>query len=297
MTHELNICQKRLRGAVLSLAAHQRLEAAKRAFELKQNQSYVMSLGELSIHTGLSRNTLLKIHGREKAVDVSSLRLYFEAFGLRLNNQDYFQPGRSHQIDHDSEELRQVLQNTYETPDCPGLKLPQSRSQPVARISLQAHVSSRAAMLINPEEDCSCRHTIDMIYSLSSGYAVDWTAIQAYHRPVYVSQLDTQQNLYLNNAAFMAQAAKPPSNFLRSTAHELNYDDELVKRCNHLKRDAHLIEYEYEALRWFRDPDSALWIRRKMQFVSNFYRIVYLGQDCWLGEVLWADTLDSFADS
>ncbi len=130
-----------------------------------------------------------------------------------------------------------------------------------------------------------------MADSLRSGHEIDWTAIQSYDRPVYISQLDTQQNLYLNNAAFTAQSAKPPSDFLRSTAHELNYDDELVKRCYHLKRDAHLIEYEYEALRWFRDPDSALWIRRRMQFISNFYKIIYLGQDCWLGEVLGADTL------
>lgn len=291
MTHELNTDQKRLRGAVLSLSAYQRLEEARRAFELKQNHAYMMSLGELSIHTGLSRNTLLKIHSREKAVDISSLRLYFNAFGLRLNNQDFFQPGRSHPVDHSSQELRQVLQQTYEKPDSPGISPSHSQLQAVADISFPSHVSSRAIMLSDPQKDCSCRGVINMTDSLKAGDEIDWNAIQSHDRPVYVSQLDSQQNLYLNNAAFTAQSAKPPSDFLRSTAHELNYDDELVKRCYHLRQDAHLIEYEYEALRWFRDPDSALWIRRRMQFISNFYKIVYLGQDCWLGEVLWANAL------
>jgi hypothetical protein len=291
MTHELNTHPKRLRGAVLSLAAYQRLEEAKRAFELKRNYGYAMSLGELSIHTDLSRNTLLKIHGREKTADISSLHLYFKAFGLRLNNQDYFQPGRSHQVENSSQELRQVLQQTYEKPDGSGISPSHSQLQTVADISFPSHVSSRSIMLSDPQKDCSCRGVINMADSLRSGHEIDWTAIQSYDRPVYISQLDTQQNLYLNNAALTAQSAKPPSDFLRSTAHELNYDDELVKRCYHLKRDAHLIEYEYEALRWFRDPDSALWIRRRMQFISNFYKIIYLGQDCWLGEVLGAATL------
>ena len=95
----------------------------------------------------------------------------------------------------------------------------------------------------------------------------------------------------------MAQSEKPPAEFLCATAHSLNFEDELLNRCQHLKRDGYLLEYNYEALRWFRDPDTGLFVRRRMQFVSNFHRVTYLGQDCWMGEVLRADPIDRFVDN
>lgn len=126
---------------------------------------------------------------------------------------------------------------------------------------------------------------------------LDWTAIQQGSNPVYISQMRDQHNLYLNAAAVSAQSEKPPAEFLSATAHTLNFEDELLERCEHLGQNGQLIEYTYQALRWFRDPDSQLMIRRRMQFVSSFYRVHYLGQDCWLGEVLSAAPLERFVDN
>lgn len=126
---------------------------------------------------------------------------------------------------------------------------------------------------------------------------LDWNAIQMGNNPVYISHLHNQHNLFLNNAAVLAQGAKPPAEFLCATAHVLNFEDELQARCQYLVRDGQLVEYEYKALRWFHDPEANLWIRRRMQFVSNFYRVTYLGQDCWLGEVLSASASNQFMDN
>lgn len=126
---------------------------------------------------------------------------------------------------------------------------------------------------------------------------LDWNTIQMGHNPVYVSHLYTQHNLFLNNAAVLAQSAKPPAEFLSTTAHVLNFEEELQSRCQHLGQDGQLIEYEYKALHWFHDPEANVWIRRRMQFISNFYRVTYLGQICWLGEVLSTVGLNQFVDN
>lgn len=130
-----------------------------------------------------------------------------------------------------------------------------------------------------------------------SRFDFDWNAIHSGDHPIYITQLHDQHNLYLNRAAVIAQSDKPPAEFLSATAHSLNFEDELLTRCQYLQQAGHLLEYTYEALRWFRDPDTGLLVRRRMQFVSNFYRVMYLGQDCWLGEVLQANPLERFVDS
>lgn len=125
---------------------------------------------------------------------------------------------------------------------------------------------------------------------------LDWSEIVGGSNPVYVSQLQDQHNLFLNQAAVSAQSGKPPAEFLSATAHALNFEEELITRCGHLIRDEHLREYNYRALRWFRD-ESGIWIRRHMAFVSNFWKISYLGQPCWLGEVLEAMPLETHLDN
>ena len=130
---------------------------------------------------------------------------------------------------------------------------------------------------------------------IRSATDLDWNAIQKGRNPVYITQLHDQHNLFLNQVAVMAQSGKPPAEFLSTTAHTLNFEDELRSRCAHIQSDHSLSEYSYEALRWFRD-DAGVWIRRRMTFFSNFWRVEYLGQDCWLGEVLQATPLDQFVD-
>jgi PAS domain-containing protein len=119
---------------------------------------------------------------------------------------------------------------------------------------------------------------------------LDWNAVFNGGNPIYITQLHDQRNLFLNQAAVNAQSGKPPAEFLAGTAHTLNFEDELVNRCEHLIVDGSLSLYEYEAMRWFLD-DRGLWVRRKMQFVSNFWKVDYLGQPCWMGEVLQAEAI------
>ncbi len=125
---------------------------------------------------------------------------------------------------------------------------------------------------------------------------LDWTAIQGGATPVYITQLADQHNLYLNHAAVLAQSGKPPAEFLSATAHALNFEEELSSRCARIEQDGELTDYPYEAMRWFRD-EQGRWIRRRMQFFSNFWKVNYLGQECWLGEVLQATPLEQFVDS
>lgn len=123
---------------------------------------------------------------------------------------------------------------------------------------------------------------------IQSAVDLDWTAIHGGNNPIYINELKTQRNLYLNEAAVAAQSGKPPAEFLSATAHVLNFEEELTDRCRHLMRDRRLQTYSYLALRWFQDEETGIWIRRQMSFVSNFWRVSYLGCDCWMGEVLQA---------
>lgn len=132
---------------------------------------------------------------------------------------------------------------------------------------------------------------------IESATDLDWNAIARGNNPVYISQLQDQHNLYLNQAAVAAQSGKPPAEFLSATAHALNYEEELLGRCQHITRDRQLVEYSYRAMRWFRDPETGIWVRRQMQFISNFWLVDYLGQPCWMGEVLEANPLERFLDS
>ncbi|MEB3181198.1 MAG: AAA-like domain-containing protein [Nostocaceae cyanobacterium] len=84
-----NQLSKRKRGVILTLSGWQRLQAAKRQFEIEKNFGNLYTLEELSEWTHLSPNTLTKIHNRKVAVDRQSLESYFSAFNLTLNNHDY----------------------------------------------------------------------------------------------------------------------------------------------------------------------------------------------------------------
>jgi len=92
---------RRIRGCVLTSLAYQHLNEAKKRFEIEHNDGYVMTLSELAIHTQLSRNTLLKIQSCKEAVDKSSLKMYFEAFGLQLSKDDYCYVGRLRHVEID----------------------------------------------------------------------------------------------------------------------------------------------------------------------------------------------------
>lgn len=282
-----NLLKKRLRGAILTSHGYERLVEAMQVYEIKHNFGHGLSWRELSAITGLSRNTLFKISAQQKTVDISSLEIHFEAFGLQLSSQDYYQPGKK--------ELARLsgvkYPELFDLDQAIGLNL-----EEVEYLSVLEEIEDSLDSL---ELTAAAEEGHDAFSPAGSGESavideqdeLNWAAIQASNRPVYITQFADQQNLFLNFTAVMAQSNKPPGDFLRSTAHTLNFEDELLQRCRYLKTDHRLIEYEYQALRWFQDPDTGLWIRRRMQFVSNFYRIFYLGRECWLGEVLVANAI------
>lgn len=80
---------KRLRGVILSISGWQRLQQVKQRAELQNKSGQPYTLEEMSERTGLSHNTLTKVHHRKVAVDRQSLESYFNAFGLTLESSDY----------------------------------------------------------------------------------------------------------------------------------------------------------------------------------------------------------------
>lgn len=131
---------------------------------------------------------------------------------------------------------------------------------------------------------------------ISSAIDLDWNAIFSGQNPIYINDLKTQRNLYLNDAAVLAQSRKPAAELLSDNAHSLNFDDELMKRCDRISQDGSLREYEYEALRWFHNPEMGRFVRKRMRLISNFWRVQYLHSSCWCGEVLQAEEVRSYGD-
>lgn len=120
---------------------------------------------------------------------------------------------------------------------------------------------------------------------------IDFDLNQLYRtpNPVYITQLSDQTLLWANPAALRAQG-KTPKDFLGENAAALNDPSELEYRDRMLRTSNHqLTEYEYSALRWYREQDSGLWLRKRMNFCSNFSIINYLDVPCRLGVVLSAE--------
>ncbi|HEY9663006.1 MAG TPA: AAA-like domain-containing protein, partial [Allocoleopsis sp.] len=81
--------QKRKRGVVLSLRGWQRLQAAEQFAALQDNGGSPYTLEQLSDKTTLSINTLTKVRRRQVAVDRQTLEMYFQAFDLLLEVEDF----------------------------------------------------------------------------------------------------------------------------------------------------------------------------------------------------------------
>ncbi len=83
---------RRKRGVVLSFQGWQRLQSAEQLLALQQNDGKPYTLEQLSQITGLSPNTLTKVRRRRKAVDWTTLEVYFQAFDLTLTLEDCTSP-------------------------------------------------------------------------------------------------------------------------------------------------------------------------------------------------------------
>lgn len=77
---------------MLSDQGWQRLQSAEQLAFDRQNHGKPYTLEQLSQLTQLSPNTLTKVRHRQKLVDFQSLVIYFQTFGLKLGEGDYFSP-------------------------------------------------------------------------------------------------------------------------------------------------------------------------------------------------------------
>ncbi len=84
--------ERRRRGVILSPQGWKRLQQAEQQAAQRDNQGYPYTLEQLSLITGLSTNTLTKVRRRQKPVDISTVELYFQAFGLDPTRLDYQPP-------------------------------------------------------------------------------------------------------------------------------------------------------------------------------------------------------------
>ena len=83
---------RRNRGVILTLEGRKKLQAAKRAAELEENNGDRFSLEELSSRMQLSLHTISRILGGSESVDKTSLQKTFTTFGLGLCKRDYTRP-------------------------------------------------------------------------------------------------------------------------------------------------------------------------------------------------------------
>lgn len=114
---------------------------------------------------------------------------------------------------------------------------------------------------------------------------VDLNAIYTDLRPVYITQISNQKVLFANIAALRAQN-KTPEEFLGESAFALNDPEELMERDLRIS-EASLNEYSYQGFRWYKTEEGQ-WLLCRMDFVSNFRKINFLGIECRLGMVLSA---------
>ncbi|HEY9692427.1 MAG TPA: hypothetical protein V6D15_09490 [Oculatellaceae cyanobacterium] len=107
--------------------------------------------------------------------------------------------------------------------------------------------------------------------------------------PVYIFGHYDHTILFANAAALKAQG-KTASEIIGKDGASLDLPEELDKIIDYLDKSpgTSLMEYEFPGYRWYKDPDTQIWRRKKMQFVENWYKIDFMDQPARLGKVLSA---------
>ena len=83
---------RRQRGVILTLQGWQKLQAARRESEIRDNSGDKYTLEALSDRTGLDPATIVKVFAREKGVYKRTLDSLFSAFKVMLDYSDYSRP-------------------------------------------------------------------------------------------------------------------------------------------------------------------------------------------------------------
>ncbi|GAB1540554.1 NB-ARC domain-containing protein [Scytonema sp. NUACC21] len=80
---------KRKRGIILTPEGLQKLQSAKLASEMNENYGNRYTLEDLGGRIGINTATISKVLSREDGVDKRTLELFFQAFNLELEKDDY----------------------------------------------------------------------------------------------------------------------------------------------------------------------------------------------------------------
>lgn len=107
--------------------------------------------------------------------------------------------------------------------------------------------------------------------------------------PVYIFGHYDHTILFANAVALKAQG-KTASELIGKDGASLDLPEELDKIIDYLDKSpgTSLVEYDFPGYRWYKDLDTQVWRRKKMQFVENWYKIDFMDQPARLGKVLSA---------
>jgi hypothetical protein len=92
---------RRKRGVVLNNQGMAKLLAARAEAEARKMQGQRFTLEQLSERTGLSVDTLMKVQTCTSRVDIQTLKIYFQSFGLTLEPEDFYYPRPEDVAAHD----------------------------------------------------------------------------------------------------------------------------------------------------------------------------------------------------
>lgn len=154
--------QKRKRGVVLSERGWQRLQSAQSQAESNDNGGALYTLEDLNELTSLSSHTLTKIKRRQAPVDIQSLESYFQAFDLKLSNQDFcrqtsdYKPNNENEANEtDDNDLNEIPPENNSTNNYLDPKLPEGQ------VPLDSPF-----YIVRPLVEASCYQTIGQSGSL-----------------------------------------------------------------------------------------------------------------------------------
>jgi len=109
---------------------------------------------------------------------------------------------------------------------------------------------------------------------------LDFNGVYYNEHPILFYDFEDGDIVFANLAAVRAQQKKAKQ-LIGSSGASLNFPEEFERRVERVWGGELLRNYENEAMRWWRDPDSGIYRRKRMQFVSNAGKTNFLGTECW----------------
>ena len=116
---------------------------------------------------------------------------------------------------------------------------------------------------------------------------LDFNGVYYNEHPILFYDFEDGDIVFANLAAVRAQQKKAKQ-LIGSSGASLNFPEEFERRIERVRGGELLRNYENEAMRWWRDPDSGIYRRKRMQFVSNAGKTNFLDTECWYSHTISA---------